>query len=111
MELASKIINGVLIVEPPVSRLDASVAPEFKEKLTALLEGGYNRLILNLGRVDFIDSTGMTALVSLLKLMGTKNGEILMCNVGEGIKNLFRLTKLDRVFVIFKTEDEALASR
>ena len=109
MDMDWKVKKGVLVVEPFVSRLDASVSSDFKETLAGLLKGGQRRLLINMNQVDFIDSTGMTVLVSLLKLMGTEESEIMICNVRGGIRNLFKLTKLDRVFPIFGTEDDVLA--
>ncbi|RYY85928.1 MAG: anti-sigma factor antagonist, partial [Comamonadaceae bacterium] len=61
---------AVPVVVPRVRRLDASVAPAFRQAVVQLVEGGDRRLVMDLGGVEFLDSSGLGALVSILKAMG-----------------------------------------
>ncbi len=72
------------------------------------IEAGRSRLVLDLGKVSFIDSTGLGALVGLLKRVGMR-GELVVCGVQPSVEQMFRLTRMDRVFRIFRTADEAVA--
>jgi anti-sigma B factor antagonist len=59
--------------------------------------------------VDFIDSSGLGAIVSALKTIG-RNGDLVLCGIKETVMSLFRLTRMDRVFRIFTDQGEATAA-
>jgi anti-sigma B factor antagonist len=81
-------------------RMDARSAPEFKEKVGALIKAGNRWIALDLSEVDFIDSSGLGALVSILKQLGGQ-GEITIGGVRETVASLFKLTRLDKVFQMY----------
>jgi len=99
--------DGVIIIKPLIKRVDARVAPEFKSDLLAFAKNGDERIVLNLSEVDFIDSSGLGALVLLLRKLGA-GGKIRLCKVNESVKSVFELTRLDSVFVIHKTVEGAV---
>jgi len=99
---------GICVFTLDEMRLTASAAPGLKTALTNEIEAGRSRLVLDLGKVSFIDSTGLGALVGLLKRVGMR-GELVVCGVQPAVEQMFRLTRMDRVFRIFRTADEAVA--
>jgi anti-sigma B factor antagonist len=101
--------GGVLIVRPQEKRIDASIAKDFKSKLAEFVKNGNVNLVINLSEVDFIDSSGLGALVSTLKVIGNQ-GEIKLCEVKKEVKSIFELTRLDKVFSIYHSEKEAIDS-
>ena len=101
--------NNVVVVLPKEKRLDAGVAADFKSKLSELVEKGQVNLVINLTEVDLVDSSGLGVLVSILKKVGDR-GEIKICNLKEGVRSLFQLTRLDRVFSLYHSETEAVDS-
>lgn len=92
--------DGGLAISLTEPRLDAVNAPAFKDAATALLSGGDNRVILDLARVDFVDSSGIGALVGLLKRIGTR-GDLAITGLRPAVERAFKLTRMDRVFAIF----------
>lgn len=100
--------GGVTVVAPTVKRLDASVAPAFKQAVVALVEGGDTRLVLDLAGVDFLDSSGLGAIVSILKALGQR-GSLVVCNARGGVLALFQLTRMDKVFALLPSRAEAVA--
>lgn len=104
-----KFKNGqeVLIIKPDSSRIDASSAVQFKNQMLDIIQSGKNTIILDLSEVDFIDSSGLGALVSSRKTMGSK-GDIVLCDVSERVLNIFKVTRMNKVFKIFNSKDEAL---
>jgi anti-sigma B factor antagonist len=62
-----------------------------------------------LRHLEFIDSSGLGALLSVLKRM-PKGSELLVCRLNEAVTNMFLLTRMDRVFTICKTVDEAVVA-
>lgn len=101
--------DGILIVHPKVKRIDASVASDFKSKLIEFLENGDKVIVINLSEVDFIDSSGLGAMVLILRKIGT-DGRIKLCKLNEGVRSIFELTRLNEVFEIHKSEEGALES-
>lgn len=99
---------GICVVSLDQMRLTAAAAPGLKAALTGEIEAGRSRLVLDLGKVSFIDSTGLGTLVGLLKRVGMR-GELVVCGVQPAVEQMFRLTRMDRVFRIFQTADEAVA--
>ncbi|MGY5957129.1 STAS domain-containing protein [Kosakonia sp. BK9b] len=96
------------IMTPVVRRLDASVAGTFREILSQEMANEHKALIIDFTQVDFIDSSCLGTLVSLLKMMNGK-GEMIVCALKPGIRNMFTLTRMDRVFRICADRDAARA--
>ena len=107
MQVQDKKIGNILVVKPSEKRIDASVATDFKEKMIDRINAGNKRIILNLAGIDFIDSSGLGAIVSSLKAIGNE-GDLAICEVNDTVMTLFRLTRINRIFQIFSTEEEAL---
>ena len=90
--------------------IDVYTAPRLREALVGLVEGGSFRLIVDMEGVEFLDSTGLGVLVGGLKRVRAHDGGIdLVCTQGR-ILRIFRITGLSKVFNIYDTVDEALAS-
>ncbi|MBV8041223.1 STAS domain-containing protein [Pluralibacter sp.] len=99
--------NGVEIVVPLVRRLDASVALTFKQQVLEVIGQNNNNVLLDFSHVDFIDSSCLGALVSILKSLNGK-GELVLCSLNVNIHNLFKLTRMDRIFSIKDNRQDAL---
>ncbi|HAT24219.1 MAG: STAS domain-containing protein [Pantoea sp.] len=108
MKFETEKIDQALLFTPVVRRLDASVALRFKEAVAAVIQQGETALILDFSRVDFIDSSCLGALISLLKSLSGK-GQLVLCALNANIKAMFALTRMDRVFTICADRSEALA--
>ena len=109
MNLEDKKENGVLVVRVLDDRLDANVALEFKDKMVSYIRGGEKLIVLNVAAVDFVDSSGLGAIVSSLKKLD-ENGDIVISGAKEGIMRLFKLTRMNKVFRMYETEKEAVES-
>jgi anti-sigma B factor antagonist len=107
MDLECNETGPALVVRPREKRLDARKASEFKETLGRMIEQGHRRIVLNLATVDFVDSSGLGAIVSSLKKLGP-GGDLVICEVAENVGEMFKLTRMDRVFRIFSTEAEGV---
>jgi anti-sigma B factor antagonist len=107
MNIEEKKENGVLVVRVLNDRLDANVALEFKDKMVSYINGGEQSIVLNVAAVDFVDSSGLGAIVSSLKKMD-KNGDIVISCAKQTVKRLFRLTRMNKVFRMYETEQDAM---
>lgn len=99
MNFETQSVGNVLVITPLERRLDASVAPQFKEDIQAIITQGSHRILLDFNQVDFIDSSGLGALVSLLKSLHGK-GELALCSLNNNIHGMFKLTRMDKIFTI-----------
>ncbi len=109
MQLKEDKIGGILVLKPLDKRFDAHSAVDFKARMADFVSSGHTVIILDLSEVDFIDSSGLGAIVSALKTVG-RNGDLVLCGIKETVMSLFRLTRMDRVFRIFTDQGEATAA-
>jgi anti-sigma B factor antagonist len=107
MNIETKKVDDVLVVKPAEKRLDAKVAVSFKESMVNFINSGSNLIVLDLSGVEFVDSSGLGAIVSSLKVLGRK-GDIVIAGVGSSVLQMFSLTRMDKVFKMFSTQEEAL---
>ncbi len=107
MQVEDKKEGNVLVVKILNNRLDAHGANEFKEKMSEYISNGNQLIVLNLSEVDFVDSSGLGAMVSVLKMLG-ENAQLAVCNVTEQVERLFKLTRMNKVFNMFGSEREAI---
>jgi len=109
MNIENHVESGVLRVRVLDKRMDAHGAPDFKQKLATMVEEGNRLIALDISNVEFIDSSGLGVLVSLLKQLGGQ-GEIAIGGVREPVGGLFKLTRLDKVFQIFPDPQAAFGA-
>ncbi|RUS98754.1 hypothetical protein DSM107003_07730 [Trichormus variabilis SAG 1403-4b] len=100
--------GSTVIVLKPTDRLDITTAWQFRLKLQECISKVSRHVVVNLGQVDFIDSSGLTALVAGMRDADKVKGSFRICNVHPDAKLVFEVTMMDTVFEIFETEEEAL---
>lgn len=102
MNLAAEERDGALVVNVQERRIDAAVVIRFKEEMRRLVEGGAPRVILDLSQVEFLDSSGLGAVVSVMKFMGPDR-RLELAGLTPTVQKVFRLTRMDSVFTIHPT--------
>ncbi|MCA8882924.1 MAG: STAS domain-containing protein [Rhodobacteraceae bacterium] len=108
MELDKQDHGDVVVITPSESRIDASVAIQFKDRMRDLTSDANGRVILDLGAVDFIDSSGLGAIVAAMKQLGGGR-RLELSSLSPLVAKVFRLTRMDSVFVIHDSTDAGLA--
>ncbi|HXL22621.1 MAG TPA: STAS domain-containing protein [Candidatus Dormibacteraeota bacterium] len=81
-----------------------------RKTIRALLEEERNLLLLSLGDVDYIDSSGIGELVSAYTAVKNRGGDMKLLNLTKKVRDLLQITKLFTVFEVFTDENEALRS-
>jgi len=109
MQLEERPAGSYTVVTVVDTRIDAEVADDFRDEIAHIVQRGNRRLLLDLSEVAFVDSTGLGAIVASLKQLGP-DGDLAICGAHDSVGSLFRLTRMDKVFRIFATADEALAA-
>lgn len=92
-----------------VGSLDIATSPTVRAALTSASERGNHRLVVDLTQVDFLDSTGLGALIGGQRRAKEFNGEVRLVAKEGQILRLLRITGLLKVFAVYATLDDALA--
>lgn len=91
--------DGILILTITDNRLDAANTPQFRDLVIEQIKSGYSRIILDMHFVQFVDSSGLGGLVSILKRIGPV-GDLVLVGLAPNVLKTFSLTRMDRVFSI-----------
>ena len=91
-------------------RLDLTTASELKDASRDIIEKENCKLILNMEAVDFINSSGLGALVSILKDVRSSKGTLKLSNLAPYVKEIFDITQLSNIFDICENDQIARSS-
>jgi anti-sigma B factor antagonist len=108
LSLSTRTVAGHLVLEVG-GEIDVYTAPQLRERLISLVDQGARRVVVDLGRVEFLDSTGLGVLVGARRRLGGTNGELFLVCGQERLLKIFRITGLDRVFTLYPTVAAATA--
>lgn len=107
MEIPIEDTNGVIIAEIPVKELDASNAGDLKGAMARIFESHVN-VVLDAGRMQFVDSSGLGAILSCLRQVSARGGDLKLCCLTRQVRATFELVRMHRIFEIFPTREDAL---
>lgn len=107
MHISSTSDDGTQIVTVHETRIDASVAIRFKDRLREETRDGDGRVVLDLSKVDFVDSSGLGAIVAAMKQLGTDR-RLDLSGLTENVDKVFRLTRMNTIFNIHVSLESAL---
>ena len=91
--------NGLTTATLDATRLDASIAPEFKSAMEDIILSGNDQLILDISKLSFMDSSSLGAMVAVLKQIGG-TGKMVILGASGAVLELFKLTRMDRIFTL-----------
>lgn len=109
MELSVQDLDDVAVVELPVEELDAGNANDLKRDVEPILER-HTKVVFDLGRVRFIDSSGLGAVLSSLRRTTAKGGDLKLCCLSPHVRSVFELVRMHRIFEIFDTREAAVGA-
>ncbi|MCX8084576.1 MAG: STAS domain-containing protein [Calditerrivibrio sp.] len=90
------------------NRLDASNSMPFKDKMTELVDKGYYLLLIDLSQTNFIDSSGLGALVGKISTCRKNGGDVRLIAPTQRVVEILQITNLDKVLKIYKSKNDAL---
>ncbi len=88
-------------------RLDITSSASLKDDILRHVARGQSKIILNLAQVDFINSSGLGTLVSILKEVRLAKGRLVLSNLASYVQEIFEITQLSNIFEIFASEADA----
>lgn len=95
---------SILVVEN--RRLEASVISEFKFQMQKIIEQGSQQIILDIGKLNFMDSSGLGALVSVMKTL-SEQGKVVIIGASGIVYDLFKVTRMNQIFTLCDSLEEA----
>jgi anti-sigma B factor antagonist len=110
MHLEEKIKGEVAVVTLRGELLDEEDQSMLRQKITSLTADNIRKIVFDLSKLNRINSQGLAALISVVKSVRTKGGDIRIAGLGHNLNNIFTITKLVRVFDTYETPGRALAS-
>jgi len=91
----------------PMQELDASNSADFKRELAPLVNTT-TKLVLDLSRLRFVDSSGLGAFISCLRQLNAKGGDVKLCAMSKQVREVFELVRMHRIFDIYPTQGAAV---
>lgn len=108
MQLQTQTRPKVMSVSVIEDRIDAATAIQFKERMRDATKEGPSRIVLDLSRVQFLDSSGLGAIVAVKKLLGPDRA-LELSSLTPTVEKVFRLTRMDSIFTIHPSLEVAVA--
>jgi anti-anti-sigma factor len=90
-------------------KIDGNSAPEFERVCVGWISPSDTNMILDFGMLEYISSAGLSAVIFAGKALDRQDGRLLLCGLSSRIEEIFRLSGLDTLFPIFRTQEEALS--
>ena len=105
MDVKSFEKEGVLVFQVN-GEINISTSPELKKQFE---KQPSKKVVVDLEKVSYIDSSGLATLVEILKRTKSQGGSLGLSGMSDKVKSLFEITKLDKLFLIFVNQDEAVS--
>ena len=110
MDYRYEIEDNILIFEILNKRATVEISGSVKNELLKLIDEGKNKVIVNLNKAEYVDSSFLGILVAGLKRATLKDGDLKIVGLQPAVKSMFELTRLYRIFDIFNENKEAIDS-
>lgn len=110
MKVAKRMEGDVAVITLSGKLMGGPDADSIREMIRECLEGDTKQILMDLGDVSWVNSTGLGILIASHVTVTNAGGQLKLCRVANRINQIFMVTKLHTVFETFESEEEALAS-
>lgn len=107
IKVLSEVKDGAVILSPE-GDVDLSRSPVLRNSLKQALTAKPKRLVVDLGLVDYMDSSGVATLVEALQISRKANTRMVLCGMKDRVRSIFEIARLDTVFTIAGSRDAAM---
>lgn len=108
MDMVVEQVGNVAVVVLPGEYLDASTVKTFKNDIAPVMEGTQNKVLFDMSNLQFIDSSGLGAILSCLRKLNGAGGDLKLYGMTKPVRALFELVRMHRIMDIYNTRDEAM---
>ncbi len=109
MQVAFHKVGEAVVIRPLHGNIDSSSVQDFRRQVFEAVGPAVKHVVLDLSEVRYVDSSGLSVIISLLKHVGD-GGEFHLCGVGEVVATVLRISRLDRIVKTFPDEAAAIAA-
>ena len=109
METTLEKIGSAVVLTLSGPTLDAGSAKAFKSDVSSLIES-HKKVIFDLSELEFVDSSGLGAILSCLRQLNARGGDLKLSAMSKPVRTLFELVRMHRIFDIYNTKEEAAAA-
>lgn len=110
MNIKEKMHGDVAVIALKGNLMGEPDTTDVREKIYGLLQDEVKKVVLDLGKVKWINSSGLGALIAAMTSVKNKGGDLRLANVTEKVESIFMITQLIKVFKTYETVDRAVAS-
>lgn len=110
MQIKETIEGDVVVLSMKGNLMGEPETTEFRDKIKNLSRDGFLKIVLDVSKIKWINSSGLGALISALTTINNAGGDMRISNVTEKINSLFMITQLIKVFKTFESNERAVAS-
>jgi anti-sigma B factor antagonist len=107
IEVSTREVNKAVVLSI-VGDVDLYSSPEVRKELIALTEKKVKHILVDLNKVSYMDSSGVATLVEGLQQVGKYKGKLLLYGLDSVVKEVFELSRLDKVFDIYPDQNAAM---
>jgi anti-sigma B factor antagonist len=108
MKLEKSVEEKYTALKPLHEKIDSQLAPQLKQEFIHLINTSDTRnLILNLSEAKYVDSSGLSAILTGNRICKEKGGLLILCHLNEHVEKLIKISRLEEVLMVLPTEEEA----
>jgi anti-sigma B factor antagonist len=89
-------------------KLDATTAKTFEDRILGVINGGTQRLVVDLSQLDYVSSSGLRVIILAAKRLQTVGGKIVLCSMKDQVRQVFDLAGFSSMLSIYGSRDEAI---
>ncbi|MFH1359441.1 MAG: STAS domain-containing protein [Candidatus Omnitrophota bacterium] len=90
--------------------IDLNSSPEMRKTFDDLIKDNATKIIVDFQNVSYIDSSGLATLIEMMQRLKKHQGSMHLVRMADKIRNLFEVTKLDKLFKIYPTQEDVLSA-
>ena len=107
LNVESEVINSTLVIRPQ-GEIDLGRSPDLRKKMGEFIASSPQKIVVDLSGVSYMDSSGVATLVEALQQCRTGSISLTLCAMQDRVRSIFEIARLDMVFTIATTIEEAL---
>lgn len=88
--------------------IDTNTSPTVQDHLTVLINGGSSKILINFEKINYISSAGLRVLLATAKKLRANGGDLRLCNLNQGVQDVFEISGFSSILSVHGTEGEAL---
>lgn len=109
IETSLRHCSGIPVLDV-IGEIDIYTTPQFKEAVSAAIDENKPKIVINMAQVTYMDSSGFGTLLSATKRLRPLDGALYLAGCNDSIQRMLQITRLNTIFGVYATEDEALAA-